>query len=195
LFFPAPLMGAGWGGGDVVGSAARELSSRLGRRDFAGRRGCRIAPQAPHSNPYRVDTSHSRPCFDSKWNRQRVSWIRFGIETHDFSQLSDRELAPIEVCPLDRGRGGGEPLPSRARNPVSIVPCFCRKSAGPHPNPPPRKGAGIESACRESSPAPSMGAGRGGGEPLPSRARNPLSILPCFCRKSAGQPGRHRSLN
>src|SRR6266478_9271880 len=34
---PAPLMGAGWGGGDVVGSAARELSSRSGHRDF-GRR-------------------------------------------------------------------------------------------------------------------------------------------------------------
>jgi drug/metabolite transporter (DMT)-like permease len=37
---------------------------------------------------------------------------------HDFSQLSDRELAPIEISSLDRGRGGGEPLPSRARNPV-----------------------------------------------------------------------------
>src|SRR6266436_2273331 len=34
---PAPLMGAGWGGGDVVGSAARELSSRSGHRDFCGR--------------------------------------------------------------------------------------------------------------------------------------------------------------
>src|SRR4029077_19572905 len=37
--------------------------------------------------------------------------------------------------------------------------------------------------------------GRGGGEPLSSRARTPLSIAPCFCRKSAGHPGRHRSLN
>ena len=26
------------------------------------------------------------------------------------------------MCPPDRGRGEGEPLPSRARNPLSIVP-------------------------------------------------------------------------
>src|SRR4029077_17005710 len=51
LFLPAPLMGAGWGGGDAFGCAAREVSSRLDHRDFAGRRGCRIAPQPPHPNP------------------------------------------------------------------------------------------------------------------------------------------------
>src|SRR4029077_17331065 len=118
---------------------------------------------APAPQGYRVDTSHPRPCFDSKWNRQRVSWIRFGIETHDFSQLSDRELAPIEVCPLDRGRGGGEPLPSRARNPVSIVPCFCRKSAGPHPNPPPRKGGGNRKRMPRIFPPPLDWGGPGGG--------------------------------
>ena len=43
---------------------------------------------------------------------------------------------------MGAGRGGGEPLRSRARNPLSIAPCFCRKSAGPHPNPPPQKGGG-----------------------------------------------------
>src|SRR6266446_5241445 len=153
-------------------------------------------PHHPHPRSYGMDTSHSRPFFDSKWNRQGVGRIRFGIETHRFSQLSNQELAPIEMCPPDRGRGRGEALLSPA-NPVPIAPCFCSKSAGPHPNPPPQKGGG-DGRRRPfpSSRAPFFnGDGPGWGEPLPSRVRNPLSIAPCFCRKSAGQPGRHRSLN
>ena len=150
----------------------------------------------PHPRSYGMDPSHSRPFFDSKWNRQGVGRIRCGIETHRFSQLSNQELAPIEMCLCHRGRGGGEALLSPA-NPVPIAPCFCSKSAGPHPNPPPQKGGG-DGRRRPfpSSRAPFFnGDGPGWGEPLPSRARNPLSIAPCFCRKSAGQPGRHRSLN
>ena len=50
---------------------------------------------------YPVDTSHPRPFFDSKWNRQGVGRIRFGIEIHHFSQPSNQELAPIEMCPPD----------------------------------------------------------------------------------------------
>src|SRR6266446_3479565 len=58
-------------------------------------------PHHPHPRSYGMDTSHSRPFFDSKWNRQGVGRIRFGIETHRFSQLSNQELAPIEMCPPD----------------------------------------------------------------------------------------------
>ena len=94
------------------------------------------------------------------------------------------------------GAGVGVSLCPAARETLSRS---CPASAGNQQAPtltrPHERGAGIESACRESSPAPSMGAGRGGGEPLPSRARNPVSIVPCFCRKSAGRPRRHRSLN
>src|SRR6266478_4006890 len=33
--------------------------------------------------------------------------IRFGIEIHHFSQPSNQELAPIEMCPPDRAAAGG----------------------------------------------------------------------------------------
>ena len=35
---------------------------------------------------------------DSKWNHQTGGRIRFGIEISRFAQLSNRRLAPIEMC-------------------------------------------------------------------------------------------------
>src|SRR6266404_721544 len=40
---PAPSMGAGWGGGDAFGSAARKIILSITPSDFAGRRRCRDA--------------------------------------------------------------------------------------------------------------------------------------------------------
>src|SRR6266481_9875620 len=92
---------------------------------------------------YPVDTSHPRPFFDSKWNRQGVGRIRFGIEIHHFSQPSNQELAPIEMCPPDsptlphqlaglsarRGReekeGRGELETGRLLNPSPCKPKVC----------------------------------------------------------------------
>ena len=151
-------------------------------------------PHHPHPRSYGMDTSHSRPFFDSKWNRQGVGRIRFGIEIHRFSQLSNQELAPIEMCP-PIGAGVGVKLCSAAPTPSRSRPASAANQQAPTLTRPHKRGDGRRRPF-PSSRAPFYNRdGPGWGEPLPSRARNPLSIAPCFCRKSAGQPGRHRSLN
>ena len=147
-------------------------------------------PHHPHPRSYGMNTSHSRPFFDSKWNRQGVGRIRFGIEIHRFSQLSNQELAPIEMCPPDRGRGGGKALLSRA-NPVPIAPCFCSKSAGPHPNPPPQKGAGTAGDAPSLAPAPpsSMGTGRGGVSLCPAAQETLSRLRPASAGNLQGSQG------
>jgi len=178
-----------------------------------------------------VDTSHPRPCFDSKWsegwldsfwnrnptifrNFRTESWLQsryvhsigagVGVslclaarETLSRSRPASagNQQAPTLTRPHKRGAGiesacpESSPAPSMGRAGVGVSLCpaaretlsrSCPASAGDQQAPtltrPHKRGAGMAGDAPSLSPAPpsSMEAGRGGGEPLPSRARNPV---------------------
>jgi hypothetical protein len=99
-------------------------------------------------------------------------------------------------CVHPIGAGVGVKLCSAEATPSRSRPASAANQQAPTLTRPHKRGGDGRRRPFPSSRAPFFNRdGPGWGEPLPSRARNPLSIAPCFCRKSAEQPGRHRSLN